>query len=93
MRILKLLSLIHISPAERECSTANAVESDILNRSGLAIVDLSDPTKPNYDRTVAISVGSMRDLNGTLWILNCIGTDVYKRQVTNRSVSALRSRC
>ena len=41
---------------------------------GLAIVALSDPTMPNYHRTVAISVGSMRDLNGTLWILNCIGT-------------------
>jgi hypothetical protein len=46
--------------------------------SGLAIVDLTDPTNPRYDRTIEpdLSISSMRDVNGTAWILNTSNTVV-----------------
>ena len=46
--------------------------------SGLAIVDLTDPTNPRYDRTIEpnLSIRSMREVNGTAWILNTSNTVV-----------------
>ncbi len=46
--------------------------------SGLAIVDLTDPTNPRYDRTIEpnLSISSMREVNGTASILSTVNTVV-----------------
>jgi hypothetical protein len=53
----------------------NGVGVVALIPDGLAIVDLRDPTRPRYDRTISLgtAIASMRVLNGTLWTVNSQG--------------------
>lgn len=55
-----------------------------LSPTGLAIVDVADPANPRYDRTEEIetAIGSMRDVNGTLWMADA-NNAIVKRALRN----------
>jgi hypothetical protein len=63
-----------------------------LSPTGLAIIDLKDPSEPHYDRTEEIdtAIGSMRDVDGTLWIVQA-NNAIVKRDLRNLQPSRQRA--